>query len=441
MQTSMTTPTPTSPLLPQPPREIHDATAASGSASAQKIPSLFAGKAWQQVLARDASADGQFVYAVKSTHIFCRPSCPSRRPTRKNVSFYPTPAAAEAAGYRACKRCEPLLAEPRVDPQAQAIAAVTGYLTEHATERTRLADVARATGVPRLTILRGFRRVLGVSPGQFAKAQRLAAFKDRLKPAAKHLSPRVTDAIYDAGFSSSSRLYENSSATLGMTPSALRDGAPALTIRYTLASSPLGRTLVAATPAGICAIAFATSDAVLRHDLRDRFPKATLIEENPQESPQESSRESPQTSPQESIRESSPGSASGTRNSGAGNSAAAPEEDPQSTWIADAVGFVLSQLSEHPVAATFPIDVRATAFQHRVWEALQAIPRGETRSYALLAETIGQPSAARAVAAACAANPVALAIPCHRVVGSKGALTGYRWGVDRKEKILAAEAR
>ncbi len=434
MQTSMTTTTPTSPLAPQPTREIHDATPASGSASAQKIPSLFAGKAWQQVLARDASADGQFVYAVKSTHIFCRPSCPSRRPTRKNVSFYPTPAAAEAAGYRACKRCEPSLAEPRVDPQAGAIAAVTGYLTAHATERTRLADVARATGVPRLTILRGFRRVLGVSPGQFAKTQRLAAFKDRLKPAATHRSPRVTDAIYDAGFGSSSRLYENSSATLGMTPSALRGGAPALTIRHTLASSPLGRTLVAATPAGICAIAFATSDAVLRHDLRDRFPKATLV----QESPQESIREG--------FRESSPASGSGARNSAAGHSAAGhsaadAEVDPQSTWIADAVHFVLSQLSEHPVAATFPIDVRATAFQHRVWEALQAIPRGQTRSYALLAETIGQPSAARAVATACAANPVALAIPCHRVVGSKGALTGYRWGVDRKERILAAEAR
>lgn len=401
MHTLMTTP-PTSNATP-----LHQLAPASGSASQaspQKIPSLFAGKAWQQVLARDASADGQFVYAVKSTHIFCRPSCPSRRPTRKNVTFFPSPALAEAAGYRACKRCEPSLATPRVDPQARAIAIVTGYLTEHASERTRLADVVKATGVPRLTILRGFKRVLGVSPGQFAKAQRLSTFKDRLKPSAKAPAPRVTDAIYDAGFGSSSRLYEDATATLGMTPTALRRGAPALTIRYALADCPLGRTLVAATPAGICSISFANSDAVLRHDLRERFPQATLVEE----------------------RTSSPADAA---------------DNQQAEWLAQAVDFVLGQLSEHPTAAAFPLDVRATAFQHRVWQALQQIPRGQTLSYAAVAQRLGQPTAARAVATACAANPVALAIPCHRVVGSKGALTGYRWGIERKEKILAGEAR
>lgn len=400
MQIPMTIPTTSNPS------HLASGQANASSSPSQKIPSVFAGKAWQQVLARDAAADGQFVYAVKSTRIFCRPSCPSRRPTRKNVAFFPSPVAAEAAGYRACKRCEPNLATPRPDPQAEALATVTDYLTEHATERTRLDDVAKATGVPRLTILRGFKRVLGVSPGQFARAQRLSTFKDRLKPSAKSPAPRVTDAIYDAGFGSSSRLYEDSSSTLGMTPSALRSGAPALTIRYALADSPLGRTLVAATPQGVCAIAFASSDAVLRHDLRERFPRATLLEEH---LPSLGSPHSAQPS------------------------------DPSSTWLSEAVRFVLAHLSEHPAAARFPLDVRATAFQHRVWQALQEIPRGETRTYGALAGSLGQPSAARAVASACASNPVALAIPCHRVVGAKGALTGYRWGVDRKQKILAAE--
>lgn len=420
MQTLMTTPP--SPTRNPPPVPVQatsapvQATSAPDqmTAAAGKIPSLFAGKAWQQVLARDPTADGQFVYAVKSTHIFCRPSCPSRRPTRKNVTFFPSPALAEAAGFRACKRCEPSLAAPRLDPQAQAIQAAAGYLSEHATERLRLDDVARATGVPRLTLLRGFKRVLGVSPGQFAKAQRLSTFKDRLKPSAKNpapkrSSPRVTDAIYDAGFGSSSRLYEGSSATLGMTPTDLRRGAPARTIRYTIANSPLGRTLVAATSTGICAIAFASSDAVLRHDLRERFPQAELVEET-----------APRTlTPRQKSSD--------------------PADDPQAAWLSEAVRFVLDHLSENPTAATFPLDTRSTAFQHRVWQALQAIPRGRTLSYRELARSIGQPTAVRAVASACAANPLALAIPCHRVVGAKGALTGYRWGVDRKQQILAAE--
>ena len=362
------------------------------------IPSLFAGKAWQQVLERDPRADGQFVYAVKSTRIYCRPTCPSRRPDRKNVTFFPSPAAAVAAGYRACLRCEPDLAAPRPDPQAAALAQVTGYLTEHAHERTRLKDVARATGVPRLTILRGFKRVLGVTPTQFAKSQRLDRFRKELrpgKPQTRTSTAPVTDAIYEAGFSSSSRLYENSPATLGMTPSALRRGAPDLTVRYTLADSPLGRILVAATEIGICAIAFAEDDAALRSDLELRFPKATLVE----------------------------------------------EELSTGTWLADAVSFALAQLSENPVAATFPLDVRATAFQGRVWQALAKIPRGQTRTYSQIARDLERPTAARAVASACAANPLALLTPCHRVVGADGSLTGYRWGIDRKRSILDNEAR
>ena len=370
---------------------------------APAVPSVFPGRQWQQVLARDQRADGQFFYAVKSTHIYCRPSCPSRRPTRKNVTFFPTASAAEQAGFRACKRCEPDRAVPRPDPQAALIASATQYLTEHADERTRLADLAKATGAGRLTILRGFRRVLGVSPGEFAKAQRVARFKDALRPADPQTatgnkpttSPakRITDAIYEAGFGSSSRLYESSGESLGMTPRTMRQGGAGLVIRYTTATSPLGRMLVAATTTGVCAITFGRDDAELIADLRKRFNKAQLVP------------------------------AKGTTG-----------------WLADAVAFVASQTTEHPlVAATFPLDVRATAFQQRVWRALQQIPRGETRSYSQLARELGRPTAARAVGAAIGSNPVAIAIPCHRVIGQDGSIAGYHWGVERKRKLLAAE--
>jgi len=356
-------------------------------------PSLFPGRQWQQVLARDRQADGQFVYAVKSTGIYCRPSCPSRRPARKNVSFYATAGAAEAAGFRACKRCEPERAEARPDPQAAMIATATEYLAHHAGERTRLEDLAKVTGAGRLAVLRGFKRVLGVSPGEFAKAQRVARFKDALRPGtSKTKTKRITDAIYDAGFGSSSRLYEGSGEALGMTPRVMREGGAGLVIRYATAASPLGRMLVAATAVGVCAIAFGRDDAELVSDLRGRFNRAELV-------------------------------------AAKGNTG----------WLAEAVAFVASQMSEHPLAATFPLDVRATAFQQRVWKALREIPRGETRSYAEVAREIGKPTAARAVAAACGANPVAVAVPCHRVVGRDGSLTGYRWGVERKRKLLAAE--
>jgi len=377
---------------------------ASNPLPASAAPSLFPGRQWQQVLARDTAADGQFFYAVKSTMIYCRPSCPSRRPARQNVRFFPTASAAEQAGFRACKRCKPELATPRPDPQAGLIARASDYLATHATERTRLADLARVTGVGRLTLLRAFRRVLGVSPGEFARAQRVARFKDALRPAmasAPLINPpaqpparRITDAIYESGFGSSSRLYESSRDSLGMTPRTLRSGGAGLVIRYATARSPLGRMLAAATDAGICAIAFGRDDAELLADLRQRFNRAQLVPAK-------------------------------------GNTG----------WLAEALAFVLSQTTEHPLAATFPLDVRATAFQQRVWRALQQVPRGQTRSYSALARQLGKPTAARAVAAACAANPVALAVPCHRAIAADGSLTGYRWGLQRKQKILAAEAR
>jgi AraC family transcriptional regulator, regulatory protein of adaptative response / methylated-DNA-[protein]-cysteine methyltransferase len=358
----------------------------TGGAAA--VPSYFPGKQWQQVLERDARADGQFVYAVKSTKIYCKPSCASRRPMRKQVSFFPSPALAEAAGYRACKRCEPERTAAKADPQAGAIAAVTEYLKDHADERTRLTDVAKATGVGRLTILRGFKRVLGVSPGEYAKEARLAKFKDKVREPKK----RITDAIYEAGYGSSSRLYEKSSAALGMTPRVMREGGAGLLIRYCTAATSLGKMLVATTDVGICSIAFGKDDKELVAGLRERFAKAQLV-------------------------------------AAKGNTG----------WLADAVAFVASQLGEHPLAATFPLDVRATAFQQRVWKALQEIPRGETRSYSELALQLGAPTASRAVAGACGANPVAIAVPCHRVVGKDGSLTGYRWGVERKRRLLEAE--
>jgi AraC family transcriptional regulator, regulatory protein of adaptative response / methylated-DNA-[protein]-cysteine methyltransferase len=227
-----------------------------------------------------------------------------------------------------------------------------------------------------------------VSPGQYAKAQRVAKFKDKLREP----KIRITDAIYEAGFGSSSRLYEKSANSLGMPPRVMREGGAGLLIRYCTAASPLGRMLVATTDVGICSIAFGKDDAELVTGLRERFNKAQLVVVK-------------------------------------GNTG----------WLADAVAFVSSQLGEHPLAATFPLDVRATAFQQRVWKALQEIPRGETRSYSEVALQLEAPTATRAVAAACAANPVAIAVPCHRVVGKDGSLTGYRWGVERKRKLLAAE--
>jgi len=343
---------------------------------------------WQLVLNRDASADGKFFYAVKSTRIVCRPSCPSRKPRQEQVEFFPDLDAARAAGYRPCKRCEPESTSKK-DPQAKAIAAVARYLREHADERVTLTDVAKITGVNRLTILRGFRRVFGVSPAEYVKAQRFETFRKKVKE--KRM--RVTDAIYDAGFGSSSRLYENSHASLGMTPRAMKSGGQGQTIRYATSSSPLGRMLVAATDRGVCAIVFGEDNDEVIDSLRERFPNAELVQD--------------------------PG---------------------DKGWLAEAVTFVTSQMTEHPLAATFPLDVRATAFQQRVWKALQTIPRGETRTYSGLAKELGNPNATRAVARACATNPVAVIVPCHRVVGKDGSLTGYRWGIERKRKLLAAES-
>jgi AraC family transcriptional regulator of adaptative response/methylated-DNA-[protein]-cysteine methyltransferase len=357
-------------------------------------PPVFAGRAWQQVLERDASADGQFVYAVKSTKIYCRPSCPSRRPERKNVSFFPTPALAEAAGFRACLRCVPASVTPKADPQAAAIAKAAEFLTAHAGERTKLDDLATAAGLGKFALQRGFKRVLGVTPGDFAREQRKERFRDKVRK--PKLS--ITAAVYEAGFGSSSRLYEDVDQTLGMSPTAMKSGGAGETIHYAISDSPLGRLLVATTALGLCAVLFADSDAEAAAELRERFPQAVLR-------------------------------LSGTVRDDAG----------LESGLADAVRFVLSHLRETSTAATLPFHVRATAFQQRVWRALLDIPRGETRTYSQIAEAVGSPNAVRAVGTACGSNLLAVVVPCHRVVGADGRLTGYRWGIERKRQLLEME--
>jgi AraC family transcriptional regulator of adaptative response/methylated-DNA-[protein]-cysteine methyltransferase len=355
------------------------------TAPVQSAPPVFAGRAWQQVLARDTAADGQFVYAVKSTGVYCKPSCPSRRPERKNVSFFPSNELAEAAGFRACLRCEPTRTIAKPDVQAEAIAKAASFLSTHAGERTKLDELAEAAGLGKFALQRGFKRVLGVTPGEFAREQRKERFRDNVRKP----QLRVTDAVYEAGFGSSSRLYEGVDRTLGMSPTAMKAGGAGETIRYTVATSPLGLVLVATTERGLCAVLFADSDGEAAVELRERFPQAVL------------------------------------RRDDAG--------------LGEAVRDVLGAMRENATAAALPFHVRATAFQQRVWRALLEIPRGETRTYAEIAEAVGSPNAVRAVGTACGANMLAVVVPCHRVVGAAGKLTGYRWGVERKRQLLAME--
>lgn len=341
--------------------------------------------AWQRVLSRDASADGDFVYGVQSTGIYCRPGCPSRRPARTNVRFFTTCEDAEAAGFRACLRCEPARRAARRDPHAEAVTHAARMLREQTGETISLDALAQRVGLSRFALLRGFQRVLGVTPSEFTRAQR----RERFRTEVRNPSASVTDAVYAAGFGSSSRLYENAAEALGMRPSTMKAHGAGETIRWSMAESPLGRMLVAATDRGLCAVLFADSDKKAETELRARFDKASLQRDD--------------------VR------------------------------LGETVRVVLAQITESATAASLPFDVRATSFQHRVWEALRAIPRGETRSYLQIAQTIGAPKAVRAVGAACGANPLAIVVPCHRAVGSDGRLTGYRWGVERKRRLLEIE--
>ena len=338
--------------------------------------------AWKMVVERTSTAEAMFVYAVRTTGIYCRPSCPSRRPLRQSVEFYPTSELAERAGYRACKRCTPA----HEHPQLRTLTAACNYLDRHDDETVKLQELGNAVGLSPFHVQRIFRRCLGITPREYQQARRIERFRHQVAE-----GDTVTTALYRAGFGSSSRLYETAQQQLGMTPTALRSGGKDLEIRYSISDSPLDKMLVATTEVGLCAISFGLLESELEDDLAARFPLATLRREQ--------------------------------------------------AGLGSVVQEVLTQLTEHPVALDLPLDVRATAFQKRVWTALQQIPRGETRSYAQIAESLGQPTAARAVARACSQNPVAVVIPCHRVVGKSGRLTGYRWGLQRKQDLLAMEGK
>jgi AraC family transcriptional regulator of adaptative response/methylated-DNA-[protein]-cysteine methyltransferase len=338
---------------------------------------------WQAVKRRDLAFDGTFLFAVRTTGVYCRPSCASRPAKRENVSFFSTAAEAEKAGYRACKRCRPdQLGAP--DPQMQAVKRACERI-ETAEEAPKLAELAASAGLSPYHFHRVFKALTGVTPKAYAAETRARRAADKLRTA-----ETVTEAIYDAGFNSSSRFYENTAARLGMTPGAVRRGGAGAVIRFAVGEASLGAVLVAATDKGVCAITLGDDPEALVRDLQDRFPRAEF----------------------------KGGDAEFERT------------------IAEVVGLV-----EAPAQRLdLPLDIRGTAFQQKVWAALQTIPPGKTATYKEIARAIGQPTAVRAVAQACGANPLAIAIPCHRVVRSDGDLSGYRWGVERKRELIAREA-
>lgn len=338
--------------------------------------------AWRAVQQRDPRFDGRFVYAVSSTRIFCRPSCSSRRPTRARVEFFDTPADAERAGYRACKRCRPTSTEaPAID---RAVARACEYLTRHGDEPVTLASLAREVGVSAFHLQRAFKRALGLSPREYRDAERRRRLAVRLRQ-----GDTVSRATYEAGFGSSSRVYERAASSMGMTPATVRRGGAGQRIQFSIVDSPLGRLLAAYTEHGVCCVKIGDDDHELEHAFRADFAEAEIHAAGP------------------AIHE----------------------------WIA---AIVRSVQGKH-AASAIPLDAQGTAFQWRVWNELQRIPRGTTLSYSEVAKRIGRPSAVRAVARACATNPVALVIPCHRVVREDGGLGGYRWGIERKKELLELE--
>jgi AraC family transcriptional regulator, regulatory protein of adaptative response / methylated-DNA-[protein]-cysteine methyltransferase len=334
--------------------------------------------AWQQLVARDPSA--QFIYAVTTTGVFCRPGCASRRPLRCNVRFFNSSAEASTAGFRPCHRCRP--AAPR-----SPLEEIRRYLEANIDRHVSLAELGRLAGLSPFTVQRLFKRVMGVSPLAYQRGLRAARLRTALKQ-----GDSVTNAVYKAGFNSSSRVYEG--APLGMTPARFAQGGRDEQIAYASAKSPFGWIVVGATERGLCWLSLASTRTEAEASLRAEFPEAKL------------------------------------------------RHDPAlARWIEAAVAYVSGAPERKgPSAAKQALDLRGTAFQLRVWQALRRIPLGETRSYSELARDLGNPKATRAVARACATNRVALLVPCHRVVGADGSLTGYRWGVERKRELLARES-
>lgn len=334
---------------------------------------------WQAVQQRDASADGKFVYAVQSTMIFCRPTCPSKRPRRENVRFFASVAEAERAGYRACLRCNPA----GESAQRAAVERACAFVRDHVDDSIDLSTIATAAGVSRFHLIRLFRKLLGVAPLAYVRSLR----NERLRGGLKNGAP-VLDAIFDAGFGSASRAYDAAQNRLGMTPGNYRARGKGNMIRYSVVDTTLGCALVAATERGVCCVRLGTRSELLA-DFRSEFSAATLVEDD--------------------------------------------------AALAPFTSEVREYLAGSRTQFDFPLDVASTAFQAKVWEMLRAIPYGETATYTSIANRLGSPRAVRAVARACATNNVALAIPCHRVIREDGSLAGYRWGLDRKKALLGLE--
>jgi AraC family transcriptional regulator of adaptative response/methylated-DNA-[protein]-cysteine methyltransferase len=345
------------------------------------IPPQAAERFWQATLHRDSRADGSFVFAVRSTNVYCRPSCPARRPLRRNTLFFRTAQDAENQGFRPCRRCRPT----NQDSASALVQQTAAAIASSAEDSVRLGALARQLHASPAQLRRAFRRATGLSPKEFEQALRLEKFKKMLREGAT-----VTDALYACGYGSSSRLYEKTNAHLGMTPASYRKGGENMHIGYTIANSSLGKVLVAATERGLSAVYLGEKESSLVDALRKEYPKAEISRAN-------------------------------------------GESD---AWLKE----ILSRVEGTAPRVDLPLDVKATAFQRRVWQELQKIPRGTTRSYTQVARAVGKPRSVRAVARAIATNPVSVVVPCHRVIRADGNLAGYRWGLQRKQKLLERES-
>jgi AraC family transcriptional regulator of adaptative response/methylated-DNA-[protein]-cysteine methyltransferase len=318
--------------------------------------------------------------AVRSTHIYCRPSCPARRPLRRNVTFFRTREEAEAQGFRACLRCRP----NEIAGPVALVQRAAGQLAESNEEGVRLGALAAKLGTTQATLRRAFLQVTGLKPRELAEALRIKRFKGLLRA-----GKTIADALYETGYGSTSRVYERSNAQLGMTPATYRKGGQGMKIGYTITKSPLGKVLVAATERGVSAVYLGDADSAMIAELREEYPRAEI----------------------------------------------AQATDSYQHWVRE----IVERIEGKRPRVELPLDLQATAFQRRVWQELQKIPRGRTRTYSQVARALGKPKAVRAVARACATNPVSIVVPCHRVIREDGTLAGYRWGLSRKEQLLAQE--
>ena len=339
---------------------------------------------WNAILARDASKDGSFVFGVRSTGIFCRPSCPARHPHIEQVIFFRGPDEAESSGFRACKRCHP--DRIGIPSKAEMVQQVCEYIKQNIGEKLTLARLSHEAGISPFHLQRVFKKQLGMSPRQYVEARRLGHVKQSLR-----LGETVTNATYGAGFTSKGRLYEKTSTGLGVNPGTFRRGGEGLAIHYTIIDSPIGRLLLGATGKGLCAVSIGASDEAVESALKEDYYAADLYRSDQQ----------------------------------------------MMTWAREFSHY----FDGKEFSKQLPIDVQATAFQWRVWKQIQSVPYGKTTTYSAIAQKLGEPKAVRAVANACAGNHVALLIPCHRVVGKKGDLRGYRWGLKRKHDLLTLEQK